>query len=71
MQRRNMSKQIVDWAIVVNYDKNNQWGVVNSDDIEILTPRELGDYIMASVDSYLHDTHNSEHYYIKKGKTNE
>ena len=46
-------KEIADWAIVVNYDKDSVWGVENSDHFKILNQDNLHDHIFSSVDSYL------------------
>ena len=53
-------KKIVDWSIVINYDEDNSWGVVDSTNnpVEIIHQNQLDDHILASVDSYLHDIKN-------------
>ena len=53
-------KKIVDWSIVINYDEDNSWGVVDSTNnpVEIIHQNQLDDHILASVDSYLHEIKN-------------
>ena len=53
-------KKIVDWSIVINYDEDNSWGVVDSTNnpVEIIHKNQLDDHILASVDSYLHEIKN-------------
>ena len=53
-------KKIVDWSIVINYDEDNSWGVVDSTNNpdEIIHQNQLDDHILASVDSYLHEIKN-------------
>jgi len=50
-------KKIVDWSIVINYDEDNSWGVVDSTNnpVEIIHQNQLDDHILSSVDSYLHE----------------
>jgi len=47
-------RKIVDWAIVVNYDKDNCWGVVNTDDFEIIA--DMPDSVSGPIDDYLTET---------------
>ena len=53
-------KKIVDWSIVINYDEDNSWGVVDSTNnpVEVIHQNQLDDHILASVDSYLHEIKN-------------
>ena len=53
-------KKIVDWSIVINYDEDNSWGVVDSTNnpVKIIHQNQLDDHILASVDSYLHEIKN-------------
>lgn len=53
-------KKIIDWSIVINYDEDNSWGVVDSTNnpVEIIHKNQLDDHILASVDSYLHEIKN-------------
>jgi len=53
-------KKIVDWSIVINYDEDNSWGVVDSTNnpVEVIHQNQLDDHILSSVDSYLHEIKN-------------